>query len=154
MANFRIEEGITFSDSTVQSTAWTGGRVVTVPTTSQGASGNLQGDIAFSSTHIYYCTQTYGAPVWDYSAPIDISGGDGVSNGLAITLATPPQVGWKISNGTTVATVSSVTPQATWYIIFYSPAITFATGATIYYAATEPATVNIWKRVAWSGDTW
>lgn len=51
--------GIQFGDETVQNTAWTGGRVVMAPTSSVGIDGNLQGDLAFSSDYIYYCTQNY-----------------------------------------------------------------------------------------------
>jgi len=51
--------GIQFGDETVQNTAWTGGRVVVSPTSSVGISGDLQGDLAFSSDYIYYCTQNY-----------------------------------------------------------------------------------------------
>lgn len=51
--------GIQFNDETIQSTAWTGGRVVMSPTSSVGLSGDIQGDLAFSSDYIYYCTQNY-----------------------------------------------------------------------------------------------
>ena len=51
--------GITFPDATVQTTAWAGGRVVAVPTASTGAAGNKQGDLAFNSNYIYYCTANY-----------------------------------------------------------------------------------------------
>jgi hypothetical protein len=50
---------LVFPDSTTQSTAWSGGRVVSNPTTSIGLSGDKLGDISFSSTHLYYCTQNY-----------------------------------------------------------------------------------------------
>ncbi len=42
-------------------------RKKTVPTTSQGASGDALGDIAISSTHLYYCTANFtgsGANIW------------------------------------------------------------------------------------------
>jgi hypothetical protein len=32
---------------------------VTVPTTSVGNNGDLQGDLAFDDTYIYYCTANY-----------------------------------------------------------------------------------------------
>jgi hypothetical protein len=38
-----------------------GSRVVTVPTTSTGAAGDLEGDLAFSNEYIYYCTADYGS---------------------------------------------------------------------------------------------
>jgi len=39
---FGSDGNLTFPDATVQETAWAGGRVVTVPTHSTGASGDLE----------------------------------------------------------------------------------------------------------------
>jgi len=56
---------ITFPNSTVQQTAWAGGRVVDVPGSSTGASGDLAGDIAFGTGYFYYCTANYsGTDIW------------------------------------------------------------------------------------------
>lgn len=50
---------ITFPDSTVQTTAWAGGRVVNAPITSKGADGDRAGDLAFTNDHIYRCTANW-----------------------------------------------------------------------------------------------
>lgn len=50
---------ILFPDGTTQSTAWSGGRVVFNPTASIGLSGDKLGDMSFSATYLYYCTQDY-----------------------------------------------------------------------------------------------
>ena len=62
---------LTFPDSTVQTIAYTGGRVVSAPTTSKGAIGDKIGDLAYTSTHHYYCTADYVdgvADIWVRSA--------------------------------------------------------------------------------------
>jgi len=48
-----------FSDNTIQTTAWAGGRVVAAPGASTGAAGDKAGDLAFDSQYIYYCTVDY-----------------------------------------------------------------------------------------------
>lgn len=40
-------------------------RVVAVPTTSVGVAGNLAGDVAFSASAVYYCTENFsGDDIW------------------------------------------------------------------------------------------
>jgi hypothetical protein len=56
---FNSNSTLTFPDNSIQSTAWAGGRVVTVPTTSAGASGDKLADIAFNNSYFYYCTADY-----------------------------------------------------------------------------------------------
>jgi hypothetical protein len=51
--------GLIFPNSTIQTTAWAGGRVVAVPGASTGAAGDKAGDLAFDSQYIYYCTADY-----------------------------------------------------------------------------------------------
>jgi len=51
--------GLIFPDGTTQTTAWAGGRVVAVPSTSVGAEGDKAGDLAFSNEYFYYCTADY-----------------------------------------------------------------------------------------------
>jgi hypothetical protein len=68
---FGTDGNITFPDSTVQTIAYTGGRVVSAPTTSKGATGDKVGDISYTSTHHYYCTTDYVdgvADIWVRSA--------------------------------------------------------------------------------------
>jgi hypothetical protein len=62
------ENGVlSFPDDTLQTTAWSGGRVVAVPNQSTGASGDREGDIAFNSGYFYYCIADYtnnSANIW------------------------------------------------------------------------------------------
>jgi hypothetical protein len=150
-----IVDSIQFSDSTVQTTAASSGlSTVDVPASSFGSSGDQEGDLAFSSTHMYYCSADHTEVTWDNTATVDIAGGDGVSSGIAVTLSVVPSVGWAISDGTTTATITQVVPQGSWYVLLWDNAITFAVGDTVYYGATAPAQDHIWKRVSWSNDTW
>lgn len=49
-----------FPDSSTQSTAWSGGRVVANPTASSfGSAGDRLGDISFSLDYLYYCVKDY-----------------------------------------------------------------------------------------------
>lgn len=56
---FNTNGNLTFPDSTVQTTAWAGGKVVAAPGTSVGVEGDVQGMIAFSNSYIYYCIANY-----------------------------------------------------------------------------------------------
>jgi hypothetical protein len=143
-----------FPDGTEQTTAWAGGRVVTAPDVSTGQVGDRAGDLAFTNDYIYYCTQDYSSVGWDNTATVDVAGGNGVDNGIAITLAVVPSIGWSISNGTETSTINQVVPQGSWYVLFWDNPITFIVGDTVYYGATALVQPNIWRRVAWSADTW
>lgn len=57
--NFGLDGGLQFPDTTMQYTAWGGGRLTSEPSTSIGATGDITGDLYFSSSFIYYCTQNY-----------------------------------------------------------------------------------------------
>lgn len=56
---FDNDGDLAFPDGTTQSTAWSGGRVRSVPGSSVGASGDQAGDLAFSGSYMYYCTANY-----------------------------------------------------------------------------------------------
>jgi hypothetical protein len=103
---------------------------------------------------VYYCSSNYNAVSWDNTAIVDVLGGDGVVNGIAIRLDIVPSVGWSISDGVTTSTINQVVPQGDWYVIFWDDSIVFDIGDTVYYGATTPIQENIWKRIAWSTDTW
>jgi hypothetical protein len=55
---------ITFPDATVQTTAYTGGRVVAdlVPANSTGAAGDAAGSIAVGGGYLYVCTANWASP--------------------------------------------------------------------------------------------
>lgn len=57
--DFGVNGHLTFPDTTVQTTAWAGGKVLNEPTSSIGTATDKQGDIAFSSGYFYYCTANY-----------------------------------------------------------------------------------------------
>jgi hypothetical protein len=67
---FGANGSIIFPDETLQNTAWSGGRVVPVPSSSIGALGDKTGDISFSSSYIYYCTANYNGStnIWKRTA--------------------------------------------------------------------------------------
>jgi hypothetical protein len=56
---FNNDGAIEFPDNTTQRTAWAGGRVVSFPSTSIGALGDKERDIAFDNEYFYYCTADY-----------------------------------------------------------------------------------------------
>lgn len=151
---FNTNGSLTFPDSTVQATAWVGGRVVAVPTTSLGTTGDLEGDLAFNATYMYYCTQDFGGTVITInsitSAPsqsylIMYSSNTGwTSADLTGYTVTGP------SGYTGTVTGPSVLQSGTLYYIPVTPNVTQAMGN---YTFTSPGG-DIWKRIAWSGDTW
>jgi len=147
---------ITFPDSTVQETAWAGGRVVAVPGSSTGAVGDQQGDLAFDGSYIYYCTQIFGGitynVVHNLAAELDANG---VDNGYLVQNTYQlPEVGWKVYYNGQVTTIDQVNSSGIpgFYVVFVDSPLTIP-GQAIFAWGPASAT-NIWKRVAWSGDTW
>lgn len=153
---FNSDGDLTFPDSTVQSTAWAGGRVVTAPTHSTGASGNLVGDLAFSNGYIYYCTANYvggsisvttlassGTVAW-------IDSTDYTGNLVADFTADP--TGWTY-NGVTIVSVTVDNTFGPGYALEGTTGFGTSNGDnfTLVSGADLP---DIWKRVAWSNDTW
>jgi hypothetical protein len=127
-----------------------------VPISSTGDIGDIAGQVAFDGSYIYYCTQNYGGTT--YNVVHFISEGEsanGSSNGyLVANTFQLPQVGWKVYYNGQVRTISQVNDGGTpgYYVVFVSEALVIPGQATFAWGPT-PAT-NIWKRVAWSGDTW
>lgn len=126
-----------------------------VPTTSLGTTGDVAGLVAFDATYIYYCTQDFAGTVINMTS---IS-----SSGIlrAYIIMYDSNTGWTSADltGYTVTGPGSYTGTVTgpsqdqggglWYIPV-SPDVTQAMGT---YTFTSPGG-DIWKRVAWSGDTW
>ena len=143
--------GITFPDATVQTTAWAGGRVVAVPTASIGAAGNKQGDLAFNSSYIYYCTQNFTPSSYSSTIVLTYSG----TYPTIVKGSIPqPQTGWElIHNGNTYTLdANAVENNPGEWSLSLSSSISVTIGDSV---TIGPASVpNIWKRVAWSGDTW
>jgi hypothetical protein len=157
---FGSDGNITFPDATVQETAWAGGRVVTVPTHSTGAIGDLEGDLSFNNGYIYYCTADYGQVGHQVSVATAYNGATSLNtNSFQLTKSADTlqiAVGDIISDsdGGATSVVASVSSDANY---------TYVGTGSFAYAAVFPLTFtstdyvsggNIWKRVAWSNDTW
>lgn len=157
---FGSNGNITFPDSTVQETAWAGGRVVSVPTHSTGTSGDLEGDLAFSNGYIYRCTADYGQVGHQVSVATAYNGATSLNtNSFQLTKSTDTlqiAIGDIISDsdGGATSVVVSVSSDANY---------TYVGTGVVAYSAVFPLTFtstdyvsggNIWKRVAWSNDTW
>jgi hypothetical protein len=150
---------VTFPDSTVQETAWAGGRVVTAPTASTGAVGDQQGDLAFSSTHIYYCIADYNQVGHQVTGADYLGRGSLNTNAFQLTKTADTlqiTVGDVISDSDGGATSTVVTVSS-------DENYTYVGTGGMAYNAVLPLTFtstdyvpggNIWKRVAWGGDTW
>lgn len=157
---FGDDGNLTFPDATIQETAWAGGRVVTVPTHSTGTSGDLEGDLAFSSGYIYYCTADYGQVGHQVSVATAYNGATALNtNSFQLTKSADTlqiAVGDIISDsdGGATSIVNSVSSDDNY---------TYVGTGSMAYQAVFPLTFtstdyvsggNIWKRVAWSNDTW
>ena len=148
---FGTNGSLTFPDTTVQTTAWAGGRVVAVPTASIGAAGDKQGDLAFNNSYIYYCTQNFTPSSYSSTIVLTYSG----TYPTIVKGSIPqPQAGWElIHDGNTYILDANATEgnPGEWSLSLSSSiSVTIGDSVTI-----GPASVpNIWKRVAWSGDTW
>jgi len=157
---FGSDGNLTFPDTTVQETAWAGGRVVTVPTHSTGAIGDLEGDLSFNNGYIYYCTADYGQVGHQVSVATAYNGATALNtNSFQLTKSADTlqiAVGDIISDsdGGATSIVNSVSSDDNY---------TYVGTGSMAYQAVFPLTFtstdyvsggNIWKRVAWSNDTW
>ncbi len=133
-----------------------------VPTHSTGALNDVVGLVAFDGSYIYYCTADYvsagGGGATVELVPNQLGQNtnsltiqkNGLANGSWATL----QVNWTLTVNSTTVTVEELTDDAdNLYIVVSGPIQLPMTGSITF---TEPggAQPNIWKRVAWSGDTW
>ena len=148
---------VTFPDNTTQTTAWAGGRVVGVPGSSAGASGDKAGDIAFDGTYMYYCAHDYGSAP---SETFTVSNVGAFSNVIDVNKAsnpnyTVPQAGWTTTVGTlmTLTAFSGDNINGVDYSFLFDVPSNDPLPSTVTLTSPTPYT-NIWKRVAWSGDTW
>ncbi len=138
-------------------------RVSAAPANSTGASGDKAGSVAFDGNYIYYCTADYVA----------VGGGGGASASLVpnelgqsvntITIAkgappntnwADPQVGWTLTVNSTTVTVEEITGDVDNLYIVVSGFITLPPTGSITFTEPGGTQPDIWKRVAWSNDTW
>lgn len=144
-----------FPDNSVQTSAWSGGRVVSAPTHSTGASGDKLGDLAFTSGYIYYCTANYTGPTV-YNTTLTREGVSTNTLYVATSVVIQDPTGGTLQlnpfiNGTTVNILSATVDGSEWALsIDVNASVPNETPVRI----TLPVTQNIWKRVAWSNDTW
>lgn len=133
-----------------------GGRVVSVPGTSIGTLGDSAGDLAFSNGYIYYCIEDFGGTT--YNVVHNLAQGfdaDGVNSGYLVENTYQlPEVGWKVYYNGEVRTIDQVNSSGIpgFYVVFVDSLLTIP-GQAVFSWGPASAT-NIWKRVAWSGDTW
>jgi hypothetical protein len=144
-----------FQDGTTQTTAWSGGRVVAVPGSSTGAEGDKAGDIAFSPGHLYYCFEDYDSGISYNTTLSNITEDDNKFIFAKDEGIIEPEIGWSITvdvggENEETHTITNVEDLATdWRVTWSGGNVTFDPGTAIRIFST-----NIWKRVAWSNDTW
>ena len=162
---FGSDGGLTFPDTTVQTTAWTGAfttatiingsnqlRISSVPSTLNGASGDTVGDIAFDSNYIYYCINPFTASTFVFHS-ITTSG---LSWPYLMYYATDPNpttpidwTGWTVTgpNGYSgTITGTSVNTGGSGWQIPVSPSILQQTGD---YTFISPGG-QIWTKTPWN----
>lgn len=124
-------------------------RVATAPAASTGVVGDKQGDVAFDSTYMYYCTADYPTT---YEATL--YGGYSGSAYPSIAKGNYPQPlpGWTfVWNLVTYTVVGATDPNPGEWSLEVDQTINTLGGGTI---TLTPPGGNIWRRVAWSADTW
>lgn len=149
---FESNGDLTFPNNTVQTTAWAGGRVVEVPGTSLGATGDLQGDLAFNSAYMYYCTATYVPNT--FSTTVSSPGVSTNTMPIAKGDYGTPTTSWTVTFINVEYAITNVADGGdSWILTIDNFNFTGGTGSevTLYNGIPSP---NIWKRVAWGVDTW
>lgn len=129
--------------------------VSAVPTTSKGQAGDKAGTVAFDATYMYYCKQNYAASSISVTALASASTTVWIDSadyaGDLVADFTANSTGWTY-NGVTITAVSADNTFGPGY------ALTGATGFSVVngnnYTLVSPILPDIWKRVAWSNDTW
>ncbi len=165
---------LTFPDESVQTSAWnpatvdwagivgptiqTNGLPVgtrftqQAPTTSQGALGDTIGSVAFDEDYIYYCIANYVANVFSTNV-----GSPGVSiDTIPVVKGSygTPTTDWTVTFGDVEYEISNVEDGGTtWVLTTLGQNQTGGTGISVtLFNGTSLS--DIWKRVAWSNDTW
>lgn len=129
--------------------------VSAAPTTSKGQVGDKAGTVAFDATYMYYCKQNYAASSISVTALASASTTVWIDSadyaGDLVADFTANSTGWTY-NGVTITAVSADNTFGPGY------ALTGTTGFSVVngnnYTLVSPNLPDIWKRVAWSNDTW
>ena len=131
-------------------------KVGTVPTQSTGTPGDTAGTVAFGDGYIYYCIADYTVDtVVAYTGSLE-DNFDGYSTYGFNKIATDI-TGWTLtvpgqSASVTVTAVDQSLNNGVQTGLQFSGAVTYTLTETFTF--TAPSVTNIWKRIAWSGDTW
>lgn len=123
-----------------------------VPDASVGAIGDKAGAVAFSSGYIYYCTADYVPN--EYTTIVALPGLSIDTVPVAKGNYPTPTLAWSVTiSGETLGITNVVDGGDSW--ILTVPGMVSSGGAGIQAVLnTGEVLANIWKRVAWSGDTW
>lgn len=147
-------------DNSGNSVLVSGARFVEAPASSTGQIGDLQGDIAFNNSYMYYCKQDYAGLTFttipttnavDYGTPMrfraDVADASHLDGTLRLYNCVINGVIVEYANIESYALVSGTTYD------FFITGLTgsFQNSTVRYNAEVLP---DIWKRVAWSNDTW
>ncbi len=131
-----------------------------VPAHSTGSPGDEPGLVAFDNNHMYYCTGLYGQTGHQIVVAADYLGRTSLNtNGFQLTKNVDTlqiTVGDIISDsdGGATSTVVTVTSDEN-YVYVGTGGVAYAAQFPLTFTSTDyVAGGNIWKRVAWSGDTW
>ena len=144
---------ITFPDGSYQHTAWAGGRVVSAPTSSTGASGDLQGDIAFDNNYMYYCVANYSVTSFVITQAVSTNSSPYIYAPIA-SCPTTPQAGWYIQGtlpGEPQLVIHSVTTSGSNYQLecYYNGYPINSSIPSGYNYTITPVAGNIWVKNAW-----
>ena len=127
------------------------GRMVAVPLSSVGTTGDKKGDVALNGSYLYYCIQDFGGVNYPVKFSRTYSG-----RYPAITKGTYPSpvTGWKLIYAGSEYTIQNALGELgpnEWYFIVDRDISTNTGGDAILQEST---TTNIWKRIAFGSDTW
>jgi hypothetical protein len=132
-------------------------RVGTVPSHSTGAAGDKASTVAFDSAYIYYCTADFAGTTVTGQTGSYLTSFTGINASYGFNKINTNITGWTLSvpgqsASVTVLSIDQNYNGGAQTGITFSASVTFTSTNTFTF--TAPSSTNIWKRVAWSGDTW
>lgn len=148
---------LTFSNNSVVSF-----RVVATPATSKGAAGDLLNDTAYDGTYFYYCGANYVAATYPYTDLTPSNGGTSTNLIKVLKSSNPTytqvQTGWTVTIGGTTAAVTNASASDSntlYYDFILTVNVNIPASGTVRFTSNVLSTLpDIWKRIAWSGNTW
>jgi hypothetical protein len=149
LSGLATEEYVSTAVDNIEGLLPEGTRIVSSPTSSQGAAGDLAGDISFSNTHVYYCVANYTESIVELTSI--------ASTGSAASVIVfygpdnvPPDdmTGFDVAGpGNYIGSVTgpSIDQGGSMWHVPVTPDVTQETGVYTF-GNEQPA---IWKRIAW-----